>query len=227
MLLEADAVNRSRIAAALVAAATLSLANPSVVSADTYEEGLAAYEQRRYQRALDLWFPLALAGHCRAQFWLGELADRHSIHRSTTSVELDEVTAAKLKDSFTAAEFWYVEAAEQGHTGAMRELAYYYQRNIVPAHWLVKADFWQRRAADSGDLWSMRELMDEYYNDDPVESLKWALLLRERAGSLDEVDTAIASLSQRLTDEDVSLARREARRWEADRHPPTIGSPCE
>jgi TPR repeat protein len=208
----------------------LTLVDPSLAAADAYEDGLAAYEQGQYQRALDLWLPLALAGHCRAQFGLGRLADRHSLQKPGVSIELDAVTAAKLIHSFDAEEYWYTEAAEQGHVEAMRELAEFYRsglHHVVVPDFVVKMDYWYRRAAESGDLSSMRDLMDRYYDSDPFESLKWALVLKELGAPTKVVDPVIADLSRRLSEDDISNARREARWWEPDRHPPTLGSPCE
>lgn len=221
-------MNGSRMPAVLLAVAALCSTDGAPLRADTYAEGLAAQEQGQYQRALDLWFPLALAGHCRAQFGLGELAIQHRLYAPSLRIEFDSVTAAKLK--YDAAEYWLTEAAEQGHAGAMRELAGFYASRLVHLIYpeaLEKMDFWYRRAAESGDLASMHAIIQKYYHSDALESLKWELLLKDHGDPLGNADAAIAVLSQRLTEDQVRAARRFAREWEPDRHPPTPGGPCE
>ncbi|NIP73788.1 MAG: sel1 repeat family protein, partial [Gammaproteobacteria bacterium] len=91
---------------ALVLAAAIAAAAPKLT------DGLQAYQQGDYIKALDIWVQLAGRGDPVAQFGLGML------HQGGKGVERDEARAAE----------WFRKAAEQGFVPAQFNLGNAYQQ---------------------------------------------------------------------------------------------------
>lgn len=92
----------------LVLTALLFAATPSVSSADSYEDGVAAYHSGRYQDALGIWKWLADMGDANATFSVGFM------YEFGYGVPVNYATALA----------WYQSAAEAGHEQAPRHVAW-------------------------------------------------------------------------------------------------------
>ncbi len=75
--------------------------------AGQFDDGLAAYDQGRFERAFELWLPLAQQGNAAAQFNLAALYEKGS------GVAQDRVEAAR----------WNLAAAKQGDLDAQLKIA--------------------------------------------------------------------------------------------------------
>ena len=97
--------------------------------------GYAAYKAGHYQRAIDLWLPLAEAGDARAQEFVGILYEEgHGVP----------------KDVAKAIE-WYERAAESGDMAAQFNLGRIYMNGEIVERDLERARDLLQRAADQGD----------------------------------------------------------------------------
>ena len=95
-------------------ALVLTLASFAFVGAaygQTYEAGLRAYEEGRYDRAYEVWRPLAQSGDPVAQYSLGKLYERGG---------------GAIGQNFGQAARWYGVAARQGIAAAQNNLALMY-----------------------------------------------------------------------------------------------------
>ena len=104
-------------------------------SEDKFIEGLSAYFSGNYDKAADIWHPLAQQGHAKAQYQLGKMYD------FAEGIPQDDAEAVK----------WYRRAAEQGHATAQVLLAimYYQGRGVLQDY--AEAAKWYRRAAEQGN----------------------------------------------------------------------------
>lgn len=94
-----------RILAALL---MLVLAGSGAARAETYENGLEAFESEDYDRAYQIWQPLADAGNPVAQYSLGKLFERGG---------------GAIRQDFAQAARWYKVAAKAGIAAAQNNLA--------------------------------------------------------------------------------------------------------
>ncbi len=138
--------------------------------ADTFEDGMAAFEAREYQKALNLWQNLAEQGDVNSQVNIGEMYARGlGVTRNATKA-LEWFKKAAAQGSATA-EFnlgemygyghgipvdhkrsieWYRKAAQQGHTSARYKLgAKYFKGEGVAMDYLM-AYAWMDMAAKQG-----------------------------------------------------------------------------
>lgn len=132
--------------------------------AGDYEDGMAAYRARDYQRARMLWTPLAMQGQRRAQVSLARMLERGEGGNPDVGAALD----------------WYRQAAEQGHAES--------QYRVAMAHawgqggWFrdpAQAAQWLERAAVNGHKKSQRLLAQAYrtgelgLTPDPARAQYW------------------------------------------------------
>ncbi len=97
--------------------------------------GYAAYKSGYYQRAIDLWLPLAEAGDPRAQEFIGILYEEgHGVPKDI----------AKAVD-------WYERAAASGDMAAQYNLGRLYLKGELVERDIDRARDLLRRAADQGD----------------------------------------------------------------------------
>jgi len=126
-------------------------------------EALVAWNAADYGVALDLWAPLAQAGHARAQSNMG------AAFLEGRGVERDHEKAAA----------WLRRAAEQGDAGGQRNLALcYYEGWGVPQD-QVEAARWYEKAAEQGDpdaqdMLSWMKLVGGGCPQDYVGARQWA-----------------------------------------------------
>jgi len=111
---------------------------PAPASAETIADGISAYRQGDYQRARDIWRPLAEAGDAVAQFNLGKLY---------------EYGGGEVRQDHSQAARWYREAAAQGVTAAQNNLGLMHSQGLgVPRDRRRAAELWKRAAEDDYSL---------------------------------------------------------------------------
>jgi hypothetical protein len=98
-------------------------------------QGYAAFKMGDYQKALEIWRPLAERGSTAAQLNLG------AMYEQGQGVAQDYAEAAK----------WYGRAANGGHASAQFNLALLYETGRGVPRDLEKAAYWFRQAAEQGD----------------------------------------------------------------------------
>jgi len=99
--------------------------------AETFGDGLAAYSLQDYQRAYEIWRPMAEAGDARAQYHLAQLFD---------------YGRGVLADDAKAAD-WYRRAAEAGYPAA----GYHLGAALMAAGQPEQARPWLERSAAAGE----------------------------------------------------------------------------
>ena len=115
-------------------------------------DGLSAYISGNYDKAADIWHPLAQQGHAKAQYWLGKMYDFGE------GIPQDYAEAVK----------WYRRAAEQGIAEAQNNLGYMYGNGHgVPQNYVL-AHMWFNLAAAQGEEMSLGSADGESGNRDIV-----------------------------------------------------------
>jgi len=107
----------------------------SVLSADSFELGMQAYEDEAYAKAYKLWEPLALEGHVEAQRNLAMLLE-----------DGDGITQDAQK-----AIYWYEKAAAQGDINAQLVLAMSYCYGDGVTKDLKSCANWAYKAKEQGE----------------------------------------------------------------------------
>jgi TPR repeat protein/uncharacterized protein YecT (DUF1311 family) len=136
---------------------------PSVVAAEQFEDGRAAFKRGDYATALRLWNPLAEQGHALAQFNIGVM------YSTGTGVPEDDSEAV----------YWLRKAADQGRAEAQEFLGTMYLAGRGVTENTVEAAKWLRKAAEQGNARAQGILGDLYSFGmhgvplDYAESLKW------------------------------------------------------
>lgn len=100
-----------------------------------FREGVAAYDNGKYEAAIKAWRRPAELGHAGAQFTLGV------VYATGKGTMLDIARAAELWET----------AAAQGHTAAQFNLGVLYSRGEGVEKDLIKARHWWSLAANAGD----------------------------------------------------------------------------
>jgi len=124
----------------------------SIVHAGAFEDGMAAFEAREYQKALTLWRTLAEQGDVVSQMNIGEMYAK----------------GLGVTQNITEALMWFNKAAAQGSTKAEFSLGeiYGYGHGIpVDYEQSVK---WYRRAAERGHAGAQFELGVRYFKGEGV-----------------------------------------------------------
>jgi hypothetical protein len=135
---------------------------PTPVQQASLDQAEAAYDQKDYAAAIQLWTPLAERGVARAQSNLGNL------YRAGDGVPEDQLKAV----------YWYRKAADQGDASGQNELGYaYLSGEGVQTDYLLAAH-WLRLSADQGDAGGQAQLSTIYrfglgVPQDYVQALKW------------------------------------------------------
>ena len=140
----------------------LALSFAASVSADSFEDALAAYSRGDYATALRLLRPLATQGNARAKYDLGVMYDEGQ------GVPQDYAEAMK----------WYRLAADQGEAAAQNNIAAMYDMGRGVPQDYAEAAKWYRRAADQGNAKAQTSLGAMYASGEGVpqdyaEAAKW------------------------------------------------------
>lgn len=130
-------------------------------------QGYAAFKMGDYQKALEIWRPLAERGSTAAQLSLG------AMYEQGQGIPRDYAQAAQ----------WYERAAAAGHAAAQFNLALLYETGRGVPRDLQRAAYWFRKAAEQGDRDSAYYLGVIYATgfgkgvtadpEEAAEALKW------------------------------------------------------
>ena len=171
------------------------------------EDGIAAYHEKGYAKAVALWRPLAEKGDAAAQYFLGTLyVEGHG-------VEHNDATAF----------MWFQRAANQGYAAAQYNVGASYAGGKGAPQSYVDAAKWFRRAADQGVVFAQLNLGLLYaagngVPQDSVEALKWlelAFLALPAGGARSDVARAMTDVTAKMTREQIGEAQQRERAWKA------------
>lgn len=126
------------------------------------KQGVVAYEQGNYQKAYELWLPLAEQGLVVAQYNLGVM------YENGQGVKQDYQQAAK----------WYQKAAEQGIAEAQYNLGLMYYNGQGVKQDNVQAFNWWEKALANGDE-GIKEKISE--NLSALQFAHWKACQQKRA----------------------------------------------
>ena len=200
-----------------------------------FYEGLKAYDAQDFERAYEIWFPLAEDGHARAQHAVGEIL-------MEAAQEFHEPWATDFgdgPDAYARGLAWTEKAADQGLVFAMRRLAdqfrtVYYVRQRLPSSTskpqyrtvvmipdAEKALYWWRRAANRGDYRSTHNLSTAYGTSkieqyDLIEGAKWAIIFDTRICPrpvYPHQPSLHWTFKEMMSEEDYREAERRAKAW--------------
>ncbi len=168
-------------------------------AAGPLEDGLAAYHERDYAKAFELFRPLAEGGNATAQFELGTL------YAEGKGVEQSDTTAAS----------WFHRAAEQGNAEAQYNLAVSYAEGLGVKKDDAVAAKWFRRAAEQGMPYAQLNLGFLYAAGrvsppDNIEAVKWlelAILALPPGGARSDAARALKDAADKLNDDQLIEAR--------------------
>lgn len=122
-----------------------------------FHAGLKAYYDEDYKTAMEIWLPMAEAGHPAAQFRVGRLYDR------------GEGVTLGLSKAFR----WYEISAENGHVDAQYNFGLMYRYGDRVKINSEKFIYWLTQAALQGDDYSQVVLGFEYLDTDDEASDYW------------------------------------------------------
>jgi uncharacterized protein len=190
------------IFAAMVAA----LGSTVPAAAGPLEDGIAAYRENDYIKALELWRPLAEKGNPAAQYQLGTL------YAEGKGVVQDDAAAAT----------WFQRAAEQGDAAAQYNLAVSYGEGLGVKQDDAMAAKWFRRAAEQGMPYAQLNLGFLYAAKrgvaDDVEAVKWlelAIFALPPGGARSDAARTLKDVADKLTEEQLLEARVREKRFKA------------
>lgn len=194
----------NRLRAALAALPFLVAATD--LRAASFEDGMAALQQKDFSGALAVFGPLASDGNGDALFMLGVM------HENGLGLDKDLHAAAT----------WYLRAAEAGVASAQYNIGVFYQLGKGVERDPGQALHWHSRAAEQGHHRAQNNLGTMYYTGagtvrDTVEAWKWLTLAA--AGLTGEArDIAlrnIAAIETEMAAGDLTEAKRRVAEWQA------------
>jgi uncharacterized protein len=171
------------------------------------EDGVAAYQDKAYEKAAQFWRPLAEKGHPGAQYLLGTL------YVEGKGVERDDATAF----------MWFARAANQGDARAQYNLGASYAEGAGVQKNEAEAAKWFQRAANQGMQFAQLNLALLYaagkgVKQDNVEAFKWLELAFSglpAGGPRSDVARAMTDVAAKMTREELDEAKRRERGWKA------------
>lgn len=177
----------------------LMIAQCPPVAAGAIEDGLTAYNEKDYVKALQLWRPLAEQGVAAAQYRLGVL------YAEGKGVNASDLIAA----------VWFQRAAEQGVPEAQYNLGVSYAEGLGVRKDEAIAAKWFRRAADQGNAYAQLNLGLLYaagrgIAQDNVESVKWlelAIFGLPAGGARSDAAQSLKGVADKLNEEQLLQAR--------------------
>lgn len=128
-----------------------SSSQPSADVVATRKKAIAAFEDRRYMEAFELFN--GISDDAEAQFYLGKLYYNGNGVTKSDSEALN----------------WYAKSANQGFAKAQNNLGIFYQRGIGTSQSLSDAVYWFRKAAEQGLDHAQGNLGNMYFYGQGVE----------------------------------------------------------
>lgn len=175
------------------------------VAAGSLEDGTAAYKEKEYAKAADLWRPLAEKGDAAAQYFLG------SLYEDGKGVEQNDATAF----------IWFRRAAEQGNAAAQYNVGASYAVGAGVEKSDAEAVKWFQRAANQGMPFAQLNLGLLYaagqgVPQDNVEAFKWLELAFSglpAGGPRMDVARAMNDVAAKMTFDQKIEAKQREREW--------------
>lgn len=140
----------------------IKLAEEGISDDDLYDEGVELFGEGEYEKAFNIFFPLAEKGHDMAQWALAEMyAD-----------------GLYVEQNIQEAIEWYTKSVQQGNPYAKNNLAHFYYNGIFVDADYNKAVALYKEAAEQGVADAQRTL-GYFYSDgekiqpDYAEAIKW------------------------------------------------------
>jgi uncharacterized protein len=191
----------------LLGALAIATSLGATADAGPLEDGIAAYQEKAYAKAAELWRPLAEAGNATAQYLLG------SLYVEGNGVEHDDATAF----------VWFQRAANQGDAAAQYNVGASYAGGTGVPKSYDDAAKWFRRAADQGVVFAQLNLGLLYaagngVPQDSVEALKWmelAFFALPAGGARSDVARAMTDVTAKMTRQQIGEAQQRERAWKA------------
>ena len=192
----------------IIAAFVIASTSSGPVLADALEDGIVAYHNKDYAKAVALWKPLADKGVAAAQYQLGTL------YAEGRGVEQNDAIAA----------IWFQRAAEQGDAAAQYNLGASYSEGLGVTKDDTEAAKWFRRAADQRMGFAQLNLGMLYaagrgVPQDNVEALKWielAVYSLPPGGARSDAARALKDIADKMTADQIMEAKGRARTWRAN-----------
>ncbi len=191
---------RKFVGVVLLAAATCAPAGTGPL-----EDGIEAYKEGDFVKALEIWRPLADGGNAEAQYRLGIL------YAEGKGVAPNDAEAA----------VWFERAAERGNAAAQYNLGVSYSEAIGVRKDNAAAAKWFRRAADQGFAYAQLNLGLLYASGvgvpaDDVEAMKWvdlAIYALPPGAARSDAARALGDIVAKLTTEQIQEAKSRERAW--------------
>ena len=202
-----ETVTRSNVGGWLVALVAANVLVAPAVAGGPLEDGVAAYREKAYTKAAELWRPLAESGDAAAQYLLG------SLYVEGNGVEHNDATAL----------LWFQRAADQGDAAAQYNVGASYAGGRGVQKSYTDAAKWFRRAADQGVAFAQLNLGLLYaagngVAQDNIEALKWlelAFFGLPAGSSRSDVARAMTDVTAKMTREQIEEAKQRERSWKA------------
>ncbi len=196
-----------------LATAVVALMLSANASGDPLEDGVTAYRDKDYAKAVELWTPLAEKGNAVAQYRMGTL------YAEGRGVTQDDAAAAT----------WFLKSAEQGNASAQYDLAVSFAEGIGVKKDAEAAATWFRRAADQQMGYAQLNLGMLYASgrgvpQDNVEALKWielSVYTLPPGAARSDAARALKDVADGMSAEEIMEAKGRARSWK----PPPAAAP--
>jgi TPR repeat protein len=117
----------------------------------SFNEGVEAYEQQDYTKALKIWLPLAEQGNAQAQYRLGFMCFK----------------GLGVPEDYEQAMAWYRMASTQGNADANFSLGFMYSTGSGVTQDDYQAELWFRKAAAQGHMGAIGTLQARQQNFNP------------------------------------------------------------
>ncbi len=131
-----ESETKSRMSRALKAALIAFSLLCGAADAESFEDGLKAFEGGNYRTAMSLLRPLAAGGNARAQYNVGVMYEE----------------GLGVPTDYTEALGWLLQAADQGNAEAKNHLGFLYLYGRGVSQDYVSAHMWFDLAASEGNL---------------------------------------------------------------------------
>jgi TPR repeat protein len=193
-------------------ALTMALARSA--AAGPIEDGMEAYQEKDYVKAIQLWRPLAETGDATAQYQIGTL------YAEGKGVARDDVIAAS----------WFRKAAEKGNANAQYDLGASYAEGLGVKKDDVEAAAWFRRAADQRMGFAQLNLGMMYaagrgVPQDNIEALKWielSVYSLPPGAARSDAARALKDVADKMNSEQILEAKGRARAWKPAAPAPVV-----
>ncbi len=123
------------------------------VTANTMQDGMAAYQEGEYRQALQIWLPVARNGDAKAQYFVSELY----------------IKGIEIEQNHPEALLWLEKSAKQGYPPAQSKLGDRYAYGYAVEKSDSLAVEWWKRAAEQGVLEAQFNLANMYATGRGIE----------------------------------------------------------